>query len=113
MGPLFALALLAVVGFVATLATLVVAKFFLPIRSAVMIALIFVGAGVVGCALGTLVQLPFLHGDLDSTFAVVRFLGIIGSTGVACSVLAAALFLRLRRVVLSRYRARTDARQFV
>ena len=111
MGPLFAFAFLAIIAGFATFVVFIVAVIYLPIRSALLFALAFVGAGIVGCAFGVLIQLSFLRGDFGTTFAVLRFLGIIGTAGCACSIVAAFLFLRLRRVVLARLGVTVVARQ--
>jgi hypothetical protein len=107
MGPLFALALLAFVGCVATLAIFVRAKFFLPIRSALLISLVVAGAGIGGGIIGLLVQAPFLPKELTSTFSVIRFLAIGGLTGLTCAVLAAVVFLKLRSKMLAKISARS------
>ena len=112
MGPLFTLAALAIVGGGAVVATFIFTLFFLPIRSAILFSVVFVGAGVVGCGFGILVQLPFVHGVLPTTDPVLKYLGIIALTGAAFAILVALAFLRIRRAILSKFDAATAQRVF-
>jgi hypothetical protein len=103
MGPLFACAFLAIAGVGATLVVFVMALSFLPIRSALMFAPIFVGAGMAGCGFGVVVQFPFLHGETGSTIGGLAFLAIAGLMGCAGAFVFGVAFLRLRRRILARF----------
>jgi hypothetical protein len=112
MGPLFALAALAVVGATATLIAFVFTLLFLPPRSALVFSPVLVGAGMMGCAVGVIIQVPFVSGETRTTLDIFRYFGIIVSAGVLASILAAFIFSWLRRRVLSRLEAKAVARYF-
>jgi hypothetical protein len=94
-------------GIVATAACFLVAKIFLPLRQALVLAPLLVASSGVGCIVGLLAQNPFMPEELSSGGQVLRYFG----TGLAVGVLSAGtslwLFLRWR----ARWKARTAASQ--
>jgi hypothetical protein len=106
MGPLFALMALALVGGAASLATFLVAIFFLPFRSALLLSPIFSGSGLGGVIVGLLVQPLFISDEPSSAY-----LGVGMATGCVCATACALIFLRIRREILAACSATSRRRQ--
>lgn len=96
MGPGFTIIFLLIVGTMATTACFVVAKFFMSLSHALILALLLVASGGVGCIAGLLLQIPFTPEELTSGWQVLRYLGTGLATGVVSAGTALWLFLRWR-----------------
>ena len=107
MGPLFSLGLLTVLASLAMGVLFAIARFFLPTRPALVLAMFLVVAGGVGCAFGMLIQVPFVGSDLVSGASVARYLLVILGSGFTGAVGALWAFLRWRPDRLRRAEART------
>lgn len=96
MGPAFAIIFLLIVATIATAACFVVAKFFLPMRHALILAPLLVVCGGGGCIAGLLLQIPFTPEELSSRGQGLRYFGIGLATGALSAATALWLFLRWR-----------------
>ena len=95
MGPLFSIMLVLAIAAPVMAAIFVAAKFFLPFRFAVLVAVLATIAGAICFAVGVIAQAPFYPRTLDSTAQVVAFLGISCGTGVLAAVLTAWVVWRV------------------
>jgi hypothetical protein len=95
-GPAFTIIVLLIVATVATAACFVVAKLFLSLRHALILAPLLVASGGVGCIAGLFLQIPFTPEELTSGAQVLRYLGVGLATGVFSAETALWLFLRWR-----------------
>ena len=107
MGPAFAIVFLLILATVATVVCFAVAKLFLPLRYALMLAPLLVASGGLGCIAGILLQIPFTPDELTSSGQVLRYLGTCLAVGVLSAGTALWLFLRWR----ARCKSRTAASQ--
>jgi hypothetical protein len=107
MGPLFSLGLLTVLAGLAMGVLFAIARIFLPTRAALVLAMLLIVAGVVGCILGLLIQLPFVGDSLVSSSVIARFFLVILASGGASAVGVLWIFLRWRTSQLRRVEAHT------
>jgi hypothetical protein len=91
MSPLFSLALVVVVAIPIAAIVFLAAKTFVPVRHAALMAFAAPVAGVVGCAIGAISQIPFYPSNLTSGGMVLSFLGItlaMGAMGAGLAIWA-------------------------
>jgi hypothetical protein len=96
MGPAFTIIFLLIVATIATAACFVVAKLFVPLRHALILAPLLVASGGAGCIAGLFLKIPFTPEELTSGAQVLRYLGVGLATGVFSTGTALWLFLRWR-----------------
>ncbi|HYC74662.1 hypothetical protein [Brevundimonas sp.] len=97
MGPLFAGIFLLMIAGVATIVSFGVAKIFLPLKSAAIAALLFVGVGGFGTLIGLFGQALWLPPNLETPNAVLMYLSVSAVCGFALGAIAVWIFLmRLR-----------------
>lgn len=104
MGPLFSLVILGVIGTVASLATFVVLRFFLPARAAAVLAPLTVASGGAGCFIGMVVQSFLFPKPEPTTEQILDFFWIALASGGVGAGAAIWLFLKVRA-------ARTERRR--
>lgn len=97
MGPLFSIALLAILAVAATAISFGVAKLFLPMKLAAIAAMLFVVCGGIGGGIGLLGQALWLPVTLESTNAVLRYLGMSAGMALVAGSIAVWLFVTSRR----------------
>lgn len=97
MGPLFSGILLLMIAGVATLVSFGVAKIFLPLKAAAVAALLFVGFGGLGTLIGLSGQALWLPPTLETTNAVLMYLGVSALFGFAFGAIAVWIFVTRRR----------------
>lgn len=97
MGPLFSIALLAVLAAAATAVSFGVAKLFLPMKLAAISAMLFVVCGVIGGVIGLVGQALWLPATLESSNAVLRYLGVSAGMALVAGSIAVGLFVTSRR----------------
>jgi hypothetical protein len=83
MGPAFSGALVLVVSGSLVVLLFAVIRFFLPTRASAALAVLLVTSGGIGCLFGLLVQAPFTHQRLQTSAAVITFLGVALTSGLA------------------------------
>lgn len=98
MGPLFSVALLAILALTATAISFGVAKLFLPLKLAAISAMLFVVCGGIGGVIGLVGQALWLPSTLESSTAVLRYLGVSAGIGLLAGSIAVWLFVTTRRV---------------
>lgn len=89
MGPLFSILLVLTIALPVMLVIFAAARFFLPSWPAFIMTILTSAAGAVGLFLGAAVQVPFQPDTLESTAAVLFFLGFAGVVGVVAAALTA------------------------
>lgn len=97
MGPLFSGVFLLMIAGIATIVSLGVAKIFLPLKAAAIAALLFVGFGGLGTLIGLFGQALWLPPTLETTNAVLTYLGVSALCGFAFGALAVRIFVTRRR----------------
>ena len=97
MGPLFSIALLGAIAMVAMAISFGVAKIFLPLKPAALVAMLFVVFSAIGCFVGLFGQAIWLPPTLESSEAVISYLGISAAIGLSSGVTAVWLFMAWRR----------------
>lgn len=97
MGPLFSIALLAILAVAATAISFGVAKLLLPMKLAAISAMLFVVCGGIGGVIGLVGQALWLPATLESSNAVLRYLGVSAGIALAAGSVAVWLFVTSRR----------------
>lgn len=97
MGPLFSIALLAILALAATTISFGVAKLFLPMKLAAISAMLFLVCSCVGGLIGLVGQSLWLPATLESTNAVLRYLGVSAAIAAVAGSIAVWLFVTSHR----------------
>ena len=96
MGPLFSGGVLLLFGGIALVISLAVAKIFLPFRSAVIAALLFVIFSGFGTLIGLFTQSFWLPATLETAADIRAYFGISALCGLLLGAVAVSVFLRRR-----------------
>jgi len=99
---LITLLFLVVVGGGACIVAFLVARLFLPVRSALLFAPIVMASGLIGAAGAFLVQFSLLPRTLTHGWQIIAFFGILAAGALANAVFTGWLFIRLREIILAR-----------